>query len=117
MDNFYHDCPPMMSDGRNFTDYRTATRREEYVKMQNNIVRDDQYRLFLQQNANVIADNEWNYYRTHRSCWKNECVHVYPTRVYPAWMISERENYDSLFTTPRTQTFPCKTRPDYRLNK
>ena len=40
MDNFHNSCPPMMSDGRLFTDYRTNIRANEHNKYINNIVRD-----------------------------------------------------------------------------
>jgi hypothetical protein len=114
-DNFFKGCPAKMSDGRLLTDYRTAVRREEYVKYINGIIRDDEYRLFLQGNADKIADGEWNYHRKNNSCWVNECVHNYPTRVYPPWFIQERERYDSLSDPNRTVRYGCKTQPDYRM--
>lgn len=115
MDNFFGGCPAKMSDGRLFTDYRTATRREEYVKYINNFVRDDEYRLFLQTNGEKIMDKEWNYNKKNRSCWVNECVHNYPTRVYPPWFVEERIKYDSLFMPNKKVSYPCQTEPDYRM--
>lgn len=117
MDNFFKECPAKMSDGRLLTDYRTAVRREEYVKYINNIVRDDEYRLFLQGNAESIADNEWNYYKKNRSCWANECVHNYPTRVNPSSFVEEREKYDSLSNPNRQQKFVCAPKNDYRMSQ
>ena len=115
MDNFWKDCPPKMNDGRLLTDYRTAVRREEYVKYINNIVRDDEYRVFLQANGESIADNEWNYYKKNKSCWVNECIHNYPTRVYPPWFVEERIKYDSLSKPNRVQRFQCAPKNDYRM--
>ena len=60
MDNFFKNCPPKMNDSRHLTDYRTATRREEYIKYVNNVVRNDDHRLFLQQNADRFMNDEWN---------------------------------------------------------
>lgn len=117
MDNFFKTCPPKMSDGRLFTDYRTATRRNEYVKYVNNIVRDDDYRVFLQKNADTIMDNEWDYNRRNKSCWVNECVHNYPTRVYPPWFAEERIKYDSLFDPNRRVRYVCSNKNDYRLTE
>jgi len=96
MDNYYQKCPPMMSDGRLFTDFRTATRREETNKYINNIVRDDEYRLFLEQNAEVIMDNIWDYNKKTKNCWQNECIHNYPTRAFPPWFVDERKAYNQL---------------------
>ena len=97
MDNFYHDCPPMMSDGgRQFTDFKTATRRNEYIKYINSVYRDDEYRLFLQGKGNQILKNVWNYHKKNNSCWKNGCVHVYPTRSLPRHFAQERQAHDLL---------------------
>jgi hypothetical protein len=98
MDNFYNQCPPMMSDGRHFTDYKTATRRNEYIRYINNIVRDDQYRLFLQQNGEDIMDNVWDFHKKNTNCWANNCVHNYPTRVIPRQLAEERLAHDKDFS-------------------
>ena len=114
-DNYFLSCPPMMSDGRLFTDYRTDTRANEYVKYINHIQRDDDYRVFLQSNAETIMDNQWNYTRKHKSCWVNQCVHDYPTRMYPPWFTQERKAADSLFDPNRKTQYPCAKFNDYRM--
>lgn len=115
MDNFFKQCPPMMSDGRLFTDYRTPVRRNEYVKYINDIVRDDEYRMFLQDNAETILDNEWKFTRSTKSCWVNECVHNYPTRSYPAWFNEEKQVYNTLFNPKRRVRYVCPPQNDYRM--
>lgn len=118
MDNFFKSCPPRMEDGRLFLDARTAVRREEYVKFINNIVRDDEHRMFYQKNAESIMDKEWAYTRQNKSCWLKECVHKYPTRVYPPWFVEERQNYDSLNSSlPRTKKLECQKFNDYRMTQ
>jgi hypothetical protein len=117
MDNFFKNCPPKMEDSRQLTDYRTATRREEYIKYVNNVIRNDDYRLFLQQNGNRFMDDEWNYYKNTGSCWTNECVHNYPTRVYPPWFVEERHRYDQLQKPVRNQIYKCSDKLDYRLTE
>ncbi len=116
MDNFFKQCPPKMSDGRLFLDARTAVRREEYVKLINNIVRDDEHRMFYQKNAEAIMDKEWDYTRKNKSCWVKECVHTYPTRVYPPWFVEERKKYDALNDPLRTIKFTCEKYNDYRIS-
>lgn len=51
MDNIFKSCPPKMEDGRFLTDYRTDSARNQYIKSINGLVRDDDYRIFLQQNT------------------------------------------------------------------
>jgi hypothetical protein len=118
MDNFYKDCPPMMSDGRLFTDYRTAVRADETNKYINGIVRDDEYRMFLQNNAQAIMENTWEYNKKTKSCWQNECVHNYPTRVYPPWFVEERKAYNqlSLPGNKRTSVYKCPHFKDYKIS-
>lgn len=104
-----------MSDGRLFTDYRTSTRRDEYIKYINNIIRNDEYRIFLQKNADTIMNDAWDYDKKYKSCWVNECVFNYPTRVYPPWFVQEMHNYNQLQNPNRTKYFPCPKFADYRM--
>jgi hypothetical protein len=115
MDNFFKQCPPKMEDGRLFLDARSAVRREEYIKFINNIVRDDDHRLFYQKNADTIMDREWKYLKENKYCRLKECVHTYPTRVYPPWFVEERRKYDSLKNPARVMKYECPTVGDYRL--
>lgn len=116
MDNFYwkSGCPAKMSDGRHLTDYRPHTQLEEQIKYVNGITRDDEARIFLQTNGEKIMDREWNYLRANKSCWVNECVHKYPTRMYPPWFEEELHNYNSL-ADPKHKQFMCPKFEDNRL--
>lgn len=117
MDNYYCNCPPMMNDGfRALTNYKTATCYNEYIKYINGIVRNDDYRLFLQTNANAIMNSEFDYFKSHDACFDNACVHKYPLRMDPRSFAQERENTDKLFTTTELPSnFQCERYPDYRL--
>ena len=121
MDNFYQNCPPMMSDkGRHLGDFKTATRRNEYIKYINDIWRDDQYRLFLQLNGKEIMDREWMYHKKHNSCWANDCIHHYPTRNLPRHFWQEREAYDSIFNLNKNKQLEhmrqCQQYKDFRMH-
>ena len=106
MDNNYPQCPPMMSDGRSFTNYQTATRFNEYVKYINGIVNNNAFRTFLQSNANTIMSNEREHLRKSRSCWVRPDVHVYPTRAIPRHFMEERQRFDKIFRLNKTCK-PC----------
>ena len=67
--NKYFDCPPRMSDGRHFTDYRPNCEINSMIKMDNKITNSFEYRNFLQQNANKLLDIN----RKH-ACQKNCCI-------------------------------------------
>jgi len=119
MDNFYNQCPPMMSDGRHFTDYKTATRRNEYIKYINTVNRDDTYRLFLQNNANQIMDNIWDHHLQNDRCWVNPCIHNYPTRSLPHHFAAERQAFDNIAAadfTSQQKNMGCNLHNDYRMN-
>lgn len=115
MDNFFKNCPAKMEDGRHITDYRTATRREETNKYLNNLIRNDDYRLFLQKNANTIIQNEWTNLKQSASCRVNECIHNYPTRVSSSMYCEEKAKYDNLQNPKRKVVYPCESFKDYRL--
>lgn len=116
MDNYYQNCPAKMDDARFLTNYKTASCNNEYIKYMNGIVRDDDYRLFLQLNGEKIMDSEWLYLKKNDSCWNNACVHKYNTRMDPRFFAQERENANLLFKTRELpQSFKCGKYVDYRL--
>ena len=118
MDNYYKNCPAKMNDGRFITNYKSSTCINEYIKYVNGITRDDEYRLFLQLNANQMMDSEWIYLRQNDSCWNNACVHKYPLRMDPRDFTQERLNANMLFKNDTLPIkFECKNRDDYRLTE
>ena len=80
MDNFFKSCPPKMSDGRAFGDFKTATRRNEQIKYIKGVQRDDEYRLMLQNEASDIMNKMWAFHKKDQHVPK-ACVHQSPTRV------------------------------------
>ncbi len=72
MDNYYTSCPPRMQDGgRHLGDFQSSVRRNEHIRHILGINRDDEYRLFLQQNGKKILDKQWETYKCNNSCWEN----------------------------------------------
>ena len=70
MENYFHNCPAKMSDGRMFHDARTPTRRNESIKYSAQIQRDDEYRLMLQQKGLKMLSPIMT-----PNCGNNVCVH------------------------------------------
>lgn len=112
-DNYYKSCLPLMSDGRDFTDWRSNTRKNEYIKYLNGIENNDIYRYFLQTNAQQLMDNEWNYYKNNSVCKQTECIHNYPTRMLPQLFEQEMNRYNSMFEKVRIKN-ECTKYDDYR---
>jgi hypothetical protein len=52
--NKYSDCPPLMSDGRHFTDYRPSNEVELLISSQNNLQNSYQLRQYLTNNGKQI---------------------------------------------------------------
>ena len=50
----YQGCPLLMQDGRQFTNYRSSNWLYNDLKIRNGI-RDNQMKLFLQNNGNTLA--------------------------------------------------------------
>ena len=116
MDNYYQNCPAKMDDGNFITNYRTSACNNEYIKYVNGIVRDDDYRLFLQLNANKMMDAEWQFLRKNDSCWNNACVHKYPLRMDPRLFGKELQDANLLFQKRELpDSLQCTRYADYRM--
>jgi hypothetical protein len=91
MDNYFQTCPPMMDDGRLFTDYRSSQVREELFRYKNCVVSENEARTIRAENGDSILDNDYNITRDLKSCWVNtRCFHNNPiTRVTTAYNNAE----------------------------
>lgn len=115
MDNFHKGCPALMSDGRLFTDYRPVNKREQYIKSINGIVREDDYRMFLQNKGKEIMNREWNYHVENTKCTANVCIHTYPTRTPPGSLHEEMALYNAVRSGKTNKIPVCRSLEDYRL--
>lgn len=111
-DNYYVDCPAVM-DYSAMTDYRTSHRREQFVKTINGLTRDNDHRLFLQNNGRKIMDKEWAYYKANHSCFANSCIHTYPTRPTPGSLHEEMKLYNTVRSSGKQRM--CRKEDDYRM--
>jgi hypothetical protein len=121
MDNYFKGCPPRMNDGRFITDYRSADNVNLHIMAINGIRRDDDYRCFLQNNAQRIMDNQWNLAKKTQSCQTNACLHNYPTRTNLNMQREELQLYNAVRTNRvknGDSNYPvCRNGPDYRASK
>ena len=119
MDNYRHNCPALMSDGRYLADWRTANTREQFNKAMNGFTNDNEFRVFMQLNAEKIIDNEWNMMRKNQSCNPKTCIHSLPTTPCPGSNIKELRLYDAVRSHKLSKADPgypvCTTMPDYRI--
>ena len=122
LDNVYADagCPSMMSDGRFGTNYEPNIYTNELIKMDNKLVRDDDYRLFLQKNAVKLMEEEWGRL-SGTKCRVKECIHKHDTarvlsQSFPAESITHDETLQKEVNVDVAKN-SCKhdTLKDYRL--
>jgi hypothetical protein len=79
MDNRYYcySCPPLMQDARFLTSYTPNRAFEQYIRNINNLNSSQNYKLFLQQNATQIMNNERKYAQINNTCNVNgKCASV-----------------------------------------
>ncbi len=114
-DNRYCECPSLMNYST-MTDRRMPNRREQYIMRTNGIVRDDEYRMFLQQNTDIILENEWNYYKKNYSCFPNQCIHNQPLTPPPVAHTRELQEYNLSKLNPENRQM-CTKMEDYRMTK
>jgi hypothetical protein len=120
-DNYFQGTlPARMGLGREFGQYKTSTRHNEYIKYINDIWRDDQYRVFLQKNGDSILDREWAYFKSMKGPSVQECPHNYETRSTPQILNQEMQAYNSIYNMKTNNKLApmrqCKVFKDFRLN-
>jgi hypothetical protein len=68
MNNASNDCPPLMSDSRHATDWRTSCSVHGLILDQNAINNSHDARSFLQKNAIELMKNNSKYFKTKNGC-------------------------------------------------
>jgi len=63
-----HDCPPIMSDGRHFTDYRPSCMVHDLFLKQNAITNSYDLKLLLTNKAEQIQKINRQYYEAKNGC-------------------------------------------------
>lgn len=111
-DNFYTNCPPRMGGFREITEYKTPGLLEENIKDYFGIVRDDTYRIFLQQNGQQILNMERQFLNDNYACHNNRCVFHQPyTLVDPVTYTDEMLRYNY-----QADQIPCYPYKNYPIN-
>lgn len=61
--NKFFNCPPRMSDGRHFTDYRPSSYVNDLIRYSNNVMSNFEYKQFLIDNAEELINlnNKYTY--------------------------------------------------------
>jgi hypothetical protein len=115
MDNYFTDCPAMMSDGRIFTDYRSSQVREEIFRDKNCLLSENQTREFRYRNGEKILDYEWNNIKSNYGCYpKKKCFHKSPvTRTTSIYNNAELLAYNNVIPAPGCDVY-CD---DFRATK
>jgi hypothetical protein len=100
----------MMSDGRQFTDYRSSQVREELFKYNNFIVSENEGRTLRIENANDMLDNEWKELENKNLCHPNkQCYHHSPiTKVTTVSNNEELLRYNGIIPNKNPCPKPCK---------
>ena len=113
MDNYFKECPPMMDDGRLFTDFRSSQVREELFRYKNCVSSENEARTLRIENADEIMDRDWTHLRANKSCFpRKRCFHKQPmTRVTTAYNNAEILAYNGELPAPECN-MDCY---DYRM--
>ena len=68
MDNRHKTCPPLMSDGRLFTNYFDNDVFNQSIRLMNKIGDNHEYRLFLQKNGSELLGREREHLLKTKTC-------------------------------------------------
>lgn len=97
-DNYYLQCPAIMNESRQFTDFRTATVREQFNRHVNGFSRDDEMRNFYITNARTIMDATRKHIKNTSQCSEYKCLHENPTLSSNELDFQEFRNYNLVAT-------------------
>ena len=75
MNNINQNCPALMSDGRNFTDYRSKFRSHSEIMLHNNLQSSNEHRDFLQKNASSLIQLDVKLQKTKNLCPEPRFIH------------------------------------------
>lgn len=102
-DNYFPQCPAMMSDGRLLTDYRSSQVREEVFRQKYGLISENEMRTFRIENGEKIMDEEWDHLRDTKSCFASKkCYHKHPrTRVSTLYNNAEILAYNCVIPAPK----------------
>ena len=90
----YDSCyAAFMQDGRSFTDYSPQCRVDDKLCAQNNISNSYQYRVFLQQNAEKMMDENRSNAIAGSYCWDCHSPQVKWTNMKPLRKGNSPYNY------------------------
>lgn len=114
MDNYFLDCPAVMSDGRLMTDYRASPIREKLFRRNNMLETDYDVRRFMTKNGESVINAEWNSIKQNKLCFpRKRCIHTNVTTK----VSTERNNQEILMYNnlkPNTNMCPVYEN-DYRM--
>ena len=95
-----HDCPPKMSDGRHFTDYRPSGYVHDLILKQNNITNSFDLKTLMTNRALDLQKINKDYYETRNAC--TSCSKYYvpdPNGHVDYWnRYSQSIGYENLIT-------------------
>ena len=101
MDNRYYkyNCPPIMNDGRFISSYVRSRVFDQYIRSSNNVDSAQNYRHFLQNNADQIINNTKAYLRENNICKiEGKCLPVsIPSGTTENYIKSNNEKYDFFY--------------------
>ena len=114
MDNYFLDCPALMSDGRLLTDYRASQIREKLFRRNNQLYTDSNVRTFITNNGEQLINAEWDSIKQNKMCNpQKRCIHTNETTK----VSTEKNNEEILmYNNIKSNTNICPTNEkDYRL--
>lgn len=109
MNNYFQECPPLMSDGRWQTDYTSTPVRDHIIASINNIQRDDDYRHFLEMFGQKIRDMQSKNDKAKFPCDTRVCVHDYNSKTTFMTIVKSFEIQQCAINTSKFQMFRIST--------
>lgn len=96
MDNYFHVCPAVMSDGRIYTDFRQSVIYDTDAMNGNHLANNNEFGKYIYKHGNLIKNKALNKCECN-TCWVAPKIHIFKTVVSPKQLMWQNKQYDEDF--------------------
>ena len=105
MNNFHHDFPALMSDGRSFSNWQPTAVLNDQIRSRENLKTNWDYRQYLQKNANSIIE-----FDKSTACQQTGCPYAY-VKSHPEYHSDLKASFEANLDKKNNYNFHTNNLP------
>lgn len=111
MNNFYHDSPALMSDGRSFSNWQPTAVLNDQIRTREKLKTNWEYRQYLQKNANSIIAFDQS-----TACQQTGCPYAY-VQSQPSYPSDLKESFETRQEMTQEMRQDKKSNNTFQINQ